>query len=182
MKQWYTLYTKPNAEYQVAAALGGRGMRIFLPEIKSPQQGGKGDMKPFFPCYLFVKVDLSQVGPSRVRWTPGLRCVVAFGDRPAAVPDRVIDLIRCELDDLNAAGGLPAKLFRPGETVRIKGGPLQGMLAIFKGSSEPSERVRVLLTFLDHAKRVELSAADLEKVDSRVYRNVQGETTTGSLS
>jgi hypothetical protein len=37
------------------------------------------------------------------------------------------------------------------------------MLAIFEGPSTPSERVRVLLTFLGHARRVQLSAADLEK-------------------
>jgi transcriptional antiterminator RfaH len=98
-----------------------------------------------------------------VQWTPGLRRVVAFGDRPVPLPDEVIDLIRRKLEGLNAGGGWPVHTFQPGETVRITDGPLQGLLAIFEGPSKPSERVRVLLTFLGQAKHVNLPAADLEK-------------------
>jgi transcriptional antiterminator RfaH len=163
MEHWYTLHTKPNAEYQVAAALRRRGIQAFLPEIESPNRRHKGRRRPFFPCYLFIKVDLERAGVSCVQWTPGLRRVVAFDGRPMPLSDEAIDLIRRKLEDFNAAGGWRDDTFRPGETVRISDGPLQGMLAIFEGPSTPSERVRVLLTFLGHARRVQLSAADLEK-------------------
>ena len=33
MEHWYTLYTKPNAEYQVARALSRRGIEAYVPEI-----------------------------------------------------------------------------------------------------------------------------------------------------
>jgi hypothetical protein len=35
MEHWYTLYTKPNAEYQVAASLQERGLQTYL-NLSSP--------------------------------------------------------------------------------------------------------------------------------------------------
>jgi transcriptional antiterminator RfaH len=166
MKHWYTLHTKPNSEYQVAAAMRQRDIEAFLPEIASPTRCNKQRMRPFFPCYLFIWADLASVSASSLQWTPGLRRMVAFNGRPVPLPNGALDLIKSKLDDLNAAGGWQGETFQRGERVRIKGGPLNGMLAIFKGPSEPSERVQVLLTFLGHAKRVDLDAADLEKAPS----------------
>ena len=166
MKHWYTLYTKPNAEYQVATSLQRRGIQTYLPEIEAPNSRHGRSKKPFFPCYLFIRVDFERVGLSRLQWTPGLRRVVAFDDCPMPLPDEVIDLLQRKLEGLNAAGGLPAHTFQPGDTVRITDGLLQGMLAIFEGPSTPAKRVRVLLSFLGHARRAHVSAADLEKAPS----------------
>jgi transcription elongation factor/antiterminator RfaH len=166
MEQWYTLYTKPNAEYQVVTALQRRGIQSYLPEIESVKDRGGRDRKPFFPCYLFIKADLRVVGLSRVRWTPGLRRIVSCDDWPVPLPEELISLIQRKLGQINAAGNRPVHNFQPGDTVRITDGPLQSMLAIFEGPTTPAERVRVLLTFLGHARRVSLPVADLEKAPS----------------
>ena len=166
MEHWYTLYTKPNAEYQVATALCKRGIEIFLPEVASPHPRHKGRKRPLFPCYLFIKVDFEKGGLLSVRWTPGLRHVLAFDNRPMPLPDRVIKLIQRQVERLNTAGGWTAHAFQPGEKVQITGGPLQGLLAIFEGPTKPSERVRVLLDFLGQARRATVSVADLEKTSS----------------
>jgi len=166
MENWYTLYTKPNVEYQVAALLQKRGIQTFLPEIVSPKARQGRKRKPFFPCYLFIKIDIGTVGLSRVRWTPGLRRIVGFDGRPAPLPDGAIDLIRRKLAGINARDGRQPCPFHPGETVRITDGPLQDMLAIFEGPTTPAERVRVLLTFLGYARRVWVPASDLVKARS----------------
>ena len=163
MEHWHALYTKPHAEYQVATSLQRRGIQTFLPEIDSPQAPPGREREPFFPCYLFIRLDFEVAGLSSVRWTPGLRRIVAFDDQPVPVPDEVIDLIVAELDEIEAGGGWPAHTFQPGDTVRITDGPLQGMLAIFEGPTTPAERVRVLLTILGHASRVQVGVADMEK-------------------
>jgi len=163
MEQWYTLHTKPNAEYQVTMALQQRGVKTYLPEIEAPKSHNKRKKKPFFPCYLFSKVDLDAVGISRLQWTPGLRRIVNFQDRPVPVPDEVIDLIRRKLGEIKATGGLPIHPFKPGDTVRITDGPFRDMLAIFDGPTTPSERVQVLLDILGHASRVQIEVNDLEK-------------------
>jgi transcriptional antiterminator RfaH len=159
MEYWYTLYTKPNAEYQVEAALQQRGIETYLPETESPRPRKGRPSKPFFPCYLFMKVDMQRVGLSQVQWTPGLRRIVAFDERPAALADDVIDLIRGRLQ----GGGWSAQRFQPGDKVRITEGPLKGLLAIFDRPSTPGERVEVLLTFLGQVSRASVAAVDLER-------------------
>jgi transcriptional antiterminator RfaH len=164
MGQWYTLYTKPNTEYQVATALQKRGVQTYLPEIESPRARQGQDRKPLFPCYLFIKVDFEAVGLSHVQWVPGLRRIVAVDNRPVPLPDEIIDLIRRRLDRIGTAGGRPAYTFQPGDTVRITDGPLQGLLAIFERPTTSAECVQVLLEILGDATRAWVSATDLEKV------------------
>ena len=173
MEHWYTLYTKPNAEYQVAHYLEQQGMHIYLPETESSPvaradraaRAGRAH-QPFFPCYLFIKIDLEATGLGAVQWAPGLRRMVAFDEHPAAVPEAAIELIRDELETINVGGRRRASLahgFRPGDKLRVTDGPLQGMLAIFDRSSTPGERVEVLLTFLGQVSRASVAAADLER-------------------
>jgi len=168
MEQWYTLYTKPNAEYQVAEALRQRGIQTYLPEIETGRQDKRRRQQPFFPCYLFVKVDLKAIGLSAVQWTPGLRRLVAFGEQPVPLPEAVINLIRQQLGELEAGGGWPAHPFKPGDTVGITAGPFRNMLAIFEGPTQPGRRVQVLLAILGHLSRVQLDPADLTKVTAPV--------------
>jgi transcriptional antiterminator RfaH len=163
MKQWYTLYTKPKAEYQVATALRERGIQTYLPETEAPKAHQGRERRPFFPCYLFVKLDFETAGLSHVQWTPGLRRIVAFGDRPVPLPEEVINLIRRRLDGTNG-NGRPGHDFKPGDTLRITDGPFQGMLAIFDRPTTPAERVQVLLNILGRANRARIPATDLEKI------------------
>lgn len=164
MEHWYVLHSKPNAEYKVAGVLQGRGIQTYLPEIETPRARSGRRRRPFFPCYLFVKTDFREMGLSQLRWIPGLRRIVAFGDQPLPLSDEVIDVIRGKLEGVNARGGWPAHTFQPGDAVRITQGPLQGMLAIFEKPTTPAERVQVLLDFLGQASRLWLPSAHLEKV------------------
>lgn len=163
MKAWYTLHSKPGAERQLAAALQERGIETYVPEIKSKTGQNSPCKKPLFPCYLFCRVDLEAVGLSRIQWTPGLRRVVAFGGKPAAMPQKVIDLLRARLDHMQAGGGLPNHPFEPGDTVRIVEGPFKDMLAIFEGPMTSAERVQVLLDILGRASRMHVDASNLVK-------------------
>jgi len=169
-KHWYALYTKPNAEYQVASVLDSRGIEVFLPTVKSfrPRRGHLDE--PFFPSYLFIRVNLTEVGFPLIQWTPGLRWIVTFGGKPVAVPDEAIEFIRAQLDELDGQGGLPNHGFKPGDRVRIVSGPLRGLHAIFEGPKGPAERVRILVNFLGRLNRTEIPVSDLEKVPSQTER------------
>ena len=166
MKQWYTLHTKPNAEYQVTAALSQRDIEVFLPEIETPSTTNGQVKKPFFPCYMFSKVDLKAIGISQVQWTPGLRRIVSFDDEPVPVPDEVIELIRRKLEAFEASGGWKGHDFQPGDTLRVTAGPFEDMVAVFEGPTTPTERVRVLLDILGRASRVQIDVTDLQKIST----------------
>ena len=164
MEQWYALYTKPNAEYQVARTFQNRRIQTHLPEIWVAKARNQYEKKPFFPCYLFIKVDLDVVGLSYLQWTPGLRRMVSFfNDKPVPVPAEIIELLGRKLGEIETGSDLSTSTFKPGETVRVINGPFRDMLAIFDGPTTPSERVQVLLNILGHANRVQVDAANLEK-------------------
>lgn len=160
MQHWFTLHTKPNAEYQVAATLNRRGLETYLPEYRAGRSAASSQTKPFFPCYLFVKLDLDEVGISTVRWTPGLRRIIAFDDQPLPLPDEAIEFIKRRLES-GMYDDLPRQRFQPGEPVRIIDGPFAGMEAIFERATNPAERVQVLLTLLGRVNRVSVELADL---------------------
>lgn len=162
MESWYALYTKPNAEAQVARILTARGLNVFLPLL--PSKTGER-IKPFFPAYLFVRCDLSLVGIENLQWIPGLRHILSFGGRPAVVPDAAIALIQHGLAEVEAAGGLPTHHFKPGDTVVIDQGPLAGLRGVFQGPVGPAERVHILVRFLGEANRTEVPVDALRRVD-----------------
>lgn len=158
MKQWYTLYTKANSEQQVASLLQEKGIETYLPTIKTTSKP-----KPFFPCYLFMNADLTELSQSVWQWTPGLRRIVSRDQKPIPVSTEIIQLIKNNLGALNMqAGDIHHHQFVPGDKVRIVNGPLKEMIAIFAGPVEPSTRVRILLSVLSQQKRVQLHVKDLE--------------------
>lgn len=161
---WYALYTRPHRELQVAHLLFTKGVEVFLPMVPTRHRRfGKVD-RPFFPCYLFARFDLDVSGLSLVQWTPGLRRVVAFSDRPVVIPDEVITRLQERVQAVQAAGGLPSHQFQPGDRVLLVNGPLQGLEAVFQGPMRPSERVRVLVEFLGRLAEVEVPLESVERV------------------
>jgi transcription antitermination factor NusG len=168
MESWYTLYTKPNAEHKVAVTLDERGIETFVPEIFNPKKSYNGRPAPFFPCYLFMHVDLGELNSSQWQWTPGLRNIVAFDGMPVPVSEQAIDLIRQTLAELNNGEEQPLQKFSPGDIVRIKNGPFADLLALFEGQTTAAERVTVLLNFLGSFSRVRLGVDNLEKAPAGV--------------
>jgi len=173
MKSWYTLYTKPNAEAQVARTLMARGFETFLPMLP-PRQDQRP--RPLFPTYLFIQCDLSQVNVDTLRWIPGLRRILSFGGRPAVVPQEAIQLIQDGLHEIEAVGGLPKHHFKPGDAVVIDSGPLAGLRGIFQGPVGPAERVQILIRFLGEANKTEVPIADLRAAsdEDEVIRRRRG--------
>ena len=170
MKTWYALHCKPNSEYQVVSILQQRGIVSYLPEISTSGTDRSQRNKPLFPCYLFCNVDLQQVGLSTIQWIPGLRRIVTFDGQPTPVPDGIIDLIRHKLDENQGTSDslYPKHQFKSGDLVRITEGPFQDMIAIFDGSTSPSERVQILLSILGGVTRVQVEVNQLEKASSQV--------------
>ncbi len=168
---WYVLYTKPNAEYAVARHLEERGIEVFFPTIRSQRPRRGYSTVPLFPSYVFFRVDMSSLDMSILRWTPGLRYVVQFDNKPAAVPRGVIEYLRRKVEEINAVGGLPTHNFKPGDRVFVRSGPMAGLEAIFLGPMKPTERVNVLLEFLGRLTRAQIPVEYLElATDDEIVR------------
>ena len=164
LQSWYAVHCQPYSERQAAAGLESyMYLPVYLPEI-SRRLRQKVRRVPLFPGYLFVRADLQVVRLSGINATPGVVRLVSFGGMPQPVPNAAIESIRALVDSLNARGEPPEHSFRPGEPVRFRGGPLQGLEAIFAGPMKPSERVRVLIEFLGQCRQAEVDPKLLEHV------------------
>jgi transcriptional antiterminator RfaH len=161
--QWYVVHCKYQKETQAAAGLEERlGLTAYLPEVRQRERG-QLRCAPYFPGYLFVRADLGVVAQSQINGLPGVIRLVSFGDLPQPVPAAAVEEIRRRIDDLNASGYFAMPDFRPGDTLRLRRGPFQGLEAIFVGPATPRERVRVLIEFLGGLRTMEVDVGQLER-------------------
>jgi transcription antitermination factor NusG len=89
--------------------------------------------------------------------------LVDFGGGPQPVPPYVIETISKQLDRLNGANVQHYHNISPGDSVRVKHGPLQDLEMVFIGPSTLSKRVYVLLEILGRLQEVQVDADVLEK-------------------
>jgi transcriptional antiterminator RfaH len=161
VERWYALFTKPRAEHRVAEALAARGLDVWLPRLVYHDRQRRPTVRPFFPRYLFGRFDWEQAGMVNVQWTPGLTRVVTFDGRPAWLADERLDYLRERLDRLDGDDFLALK---PGERVRVTGGPFRDLEAVFDRRLNGQERVAVLLDILGRPTVVVLSGAHVERI------------------
>ena len=147
--QWYALRSKPHKENFLWEQLLSRGIETYYSQIRvQPVNPRSRKVRPYFPGYLFMHVDLGLVTQSALRWMPGAVGLVTFDGQPPAVPDALIQAIRRRVDEINASGGEVLDGLNPGDTVTLQAGPFAGYEAIFDARLSGNERVRVLLKML----------------------------------
>ena len=158
MEHWYTLYTKPRKEYTVRDLLQGRGLEHYLPVLRTlaRRHGRPCREKPFFPRYLFARLDPEVIPLSTTIWSQGMTGIVSFGGQPAIVPDQVIHWLKMRLAQVNGEDyhdGLP---LLPDTRVRLIDGPLAGMEALFDRRLSGADRARVLVQLLGRLTATEV--------------------------
>ena len=162
--RWYAIHTKPHGEEAVWHQIQAQGFGAYYPRLRvEPVNPRARKVRSYFPRYLFVKVDLDEVGLSTFKWVYCAVGLLCYGDVPVPVPDDIIDGIRENLERIGAVGGELFLRVKPGDPVVIQDGPFAGYEAIFDARLNGKDRVRVLLQMLDdRVLRLELRAAQIE--------------------
>lgn len=169
-ERWYALRSKPHKEDLLWEQLQIRKIETFNPRLRVQAVNPRArKIKPYFPGYVFVRVDLERKNLSSLQWLPGSVGLISFGGQPAWVPDDLIAAIRRRVDEVNEAGGEVTVDLKPGDIVTIQEGPFSGYEAIFDTSLPGNERVKVLLKLLDR-KRLPLEMPT-EQVQRKIQRN-----------
>jgi len=77
--QWYVIRSKPRKEDVVWRQLQAHGFENYYPRIKThPVNPRARKVKPYFPGYLFVHVDMTELGISTFKWMPHTLGFVSF--------------------------------------------------------------------------------------------------------
>lgn len=159
MLQWYIFQSKSRKEDLLYEQLRLREIETFFPVLRvKPVNPRARKVKPYFPGYMFGRVDLREIGRSLVEWIPGAVGLVNFGGDPASVPDHLVITLREHLDRINNANSHGSR-YQPGDVVAIREGAFAGYEAIFDVQLPGRDRVEVLLKMLQgYHLRVELPA------------------------
>jgi transcriptional antiterminator RfaH len=158
--RWFVAHTQPHAEAKATAHLSRQGFEIYFPRyLKRRRHARRIETvaAPLFPRYLFVAVDMTAQRWRSIYSTVGVARLVCNGDEPTAVPEGIVEALKCRED----AGGF-IKLdyrpqFRPGDKVRVLDGAFSSCLGLFEGMAE-RERIAILLDLLGRKVRVVLDA------------------------
>ena len=158
MQNWYLIRTKTGGERTAHEQLQHVVERTLLPLGKMPVRQRDRifhRIGPIFPCYLFAFFCLERAA-RRIRYTPGVRDIVRFGEQAAIVPVWIID----ELISRCAAGpvDLSKPALTPGTPVKVVRGPFREFDAVFDGYCRGAQRVAVLLSVMNAERRVLIPA------------------------
>jgi transcriptional antiterminator RfaH len=162
-KRWYAVHTRPHAEARALENLERQGFEAWLPLYRKQRRRARRSeqvLRPLFPRYLFVALDLDGEQWRPVLSTYGVADLVSSGDGPLALADAVIDALRARADEdghYTLARGL-----KPGDKVRIESGPMRNLEGILEVEGD-TDRVVVMLHLLGREVRVKLSSDEIDR-------------------
>jgi transcriptional antiterminator RfaH len=126
-----------------------KGIESYYPYLRiQPVNPRARKIKPYFPGYIFGRIDLGQHQKESL-WLPGLAGVVCFDGIPSYIPDHLIEAIHRRVDQVNAAGRESLDTLKPGDPITIQEGPFKGFEGIFDERLSGEARIRILLTLLN---------------------------------
>lgn len=164
MKRWFVAQTKARSEEQARVNLERQGFCAYLPRYRRERRHARRRdvvRAPLFPGYIFVRLDLDESPWRSINGTFGVDHLICHGERPAAVPDGIVEQIAAREND-DGLIPLHARPFQKGDALRIVSGALADCLGFFDRMAD-RDRVVLLLDLLGRKVRVQ---APLEAVAS----------------
>ena len=160
---WYAVYTNARHEKAVADHLTSKDIEVFVPTITVMSSWKDRKMKlqtPAFPGYVFTKIHLSERG--RVISVSGVVRILSFNGVPSRLDEAEIENIRL----CHRRGALMESrpLFRVGERVRVKSGPLEGLEG-FVSRCKDERRLIVPLSHINQSLAVQVDIELLEPAE-----------------
>ena len=162
---WYAVHTHASAEFKAQEHLRRQSYQTYLPRYAKAIRHARRThqvLRPLFPRYLFVSLDLATQGWRSIRSTIGVTDIVCFGDRPASLPSGFIESLRSQEDESGKIHRAPFRRLKSGDSVVILDGPFSRLVGICERMTD-DERVSILLDLLGRKVRVRL---DIEAVEA----------------
>jgi transcription termination/antitermination protein NusG len=132
---WFVLWTESRAEKKVASRIAARGIEPWMPTVTERHRWSdrwRDVVLPLFPGYLFARNDSDNLRV--LLHTPGVLTVVKAGDKPAVVPESLVNSLRRAVE---ISGGATkaiadAHSYSVDEKVVVQEGPLAGLRGVVR--------------------------------------------------
>ncbi len=165
MRQWYVVHCRVNSEQRAEINLQRQDYEVWLPLYHKTRRHARRVetvLRPLFPRYLFIQLDLSRQPWRPILSTFGVHNIVADRDGPLAIGDDIIAALR---QRANSEGifEISRRAFKPGDEVRVQGGPMADLEGIFQSELD-TNRVLILLKLMGREVRVSVAGRDVEPI------------------
>ena len=144
-----------------------QGYKTWMPKLtlrKRRKTKWTSVVEPMFSGYVFIQLVLGKDDPAPIRSTYGCRGLVRFGVECPPVPEELIAALYIVSQNAVLQASDHDSIFKSGEWVRLEGGPLAGLRALFDMPSG-QDRARVLIDLMGAKRSVEVRIDDLGPVD-----------------
>ncbi|MGH6843014.1 MAG: transcription termination/antitermination NusG family protein, partial [Methylocella sp.] len=155
---WYVCYTHANAEARAAERLERHGFKAFLPMLKlhvRRRRKRRAIERPLFPNYLFLGFTAA---PPWLEVTKinGIAAVIRSSAAPLRIDNTIIDQLRQRIAAGEFAKHNAPPAIRPGMTVRIGGGAMDGNHGLCEKVTG-DRKADVLIAMLGQTVRVKIA-------------------------
>ena len=149
---WYVLRSKPHKESQLYAYLESQGFEVFFPTYQvQPANPRSSTVRPYFPRYMFVHVDLDVASISALKWAPGADDSVRFADRNLPVPDYIIHELENHLGHSETENDAQPEDLDQDDSARVDRSRLTSFEALSDLRLSGLERIQTLFEILEMA-------------------------------
>lgn len=164
MKSWFVVRAKTGIEDRAAGHLCNQGFEVYLPRYRKQVRHARKTqtvLRPVFPGYLFVRIDLEQQRWRAINGTVGVISLVGFGGSPSPLSDAIIDAIRAS-EDKTGAITISLQGLQKGDRVRVREGAFADHMALLEEVCD-AKRVILLLDLMGREVRVTSPIENLAK-------------------
>ncbi len=165
---WFCVHTKPGKERLVERYLQDElKLEPYFPRLKRKKiirRVKRVVIEPLFPRYLFCRLDLA-ASYRAVRYGPDVIGIVRSGEQATIVSDSTIDQLKRWAGEEDHVLTLEPDPIVPGSTIKITGGPMQGLEAIFLAETSQGERVTLLLNLMNAEARAVIDRSQIEPIN-----------------
>ena len=156
-RRWFVVKSRPRKEFLAEQHLHRQHFQTYLPLMTSTvatiRATGATRLTPFFPGYLFVRLNPASDRWRSVNGTIGVSTILQSGGQPTPVPSGLVERMQERTSETGQLGF--EDLLRPGSEIRVVGGPFDRLFGVFQ-SLDGEGRARVLLELMGRPITVSL--------------------------
>ena len=162
MNHWFLIQFKPNSHRLAERNLHRQGFETFLPMQQFTRRKASrfvSDLKPLFPGYMFVSVNLDTARWRAINSTIGVSRLVSVEGKPKPLPLQLISslMLRCDASGVL----LPPENFSKGDSVEMLTGPFANFMATVDKIA-PEQRIWVLMDIMGQKTRIQVHADQVQ--------------------